>query len=73
MDTDPPDGGVHRYKGGKIMDGKTAFAMATNLMLGGVLIASWAYGKDGVISTAIFGLIGATTGTILGFKLAKVE
>lgn len=55
------------------MDSKTAFALATNLMLGGVLIASWAYGKDGVISTAIFGLIGATTGTILGFKLAVKE
>jgi len=55
------------------MDSKTLFALATNLMLGGVLIASWSFGKDGMISTAIFGLIGAVTGTILGFKIAKGE
>lgn len=55
------------------MDSKTMFALATNLMLGGVLIASWAYNKDGVISTAIFGLIGMVSGTIIGFKFAKSE
>lgn len=55
------------------MDEKTAFALATNLMLGGVLIASWAYNKDGVISTAIFGLMGVISGTILGFKFGKAK
>ena len=55
------------------MDSKIVFAMGTNLILATALIASWQYGKDGMISTAIFGLIGAVTGTILGFKLAKVE
>lgn len=71
MDTGLIDRRLHRYKVGEIMDSKTAFALATNLMLGGILIASWAYGKNGVISTAIIGLFGAVTGTILGFKLAK--
>lgn len=50
------------------MDSKTAFALAIELMLGGVLIASWYFGKDGVIATAIFGLMGVISGSILGFK-----
>ena len=62
-----------KNKNGEIMDEKTVFALATNLMLGGVLIASWSFGKDGVISTAIFGLIGVVSGTILGFKFGKAE
>jgi hypothetical protein len=53
------------------MDSKTGFALATILMLGGVLVCSWAYGKDGVISTAIFGLIGVIAGSILGFKFGE--
>jgi hypothetical protein len=53
------------------MDEKTLFALGTNLMLGGVLIASWFFNKDGVISTAIFGLIGVVSGTILGVKFGK--
>jgi len=53
------------------MDEKTLFALGMELMLGGVLIASWYFNKDGVISTAIFGLMGVIGGTILGFKFAK--
>lgn len=53
------------------MDEKTVFALGTNLMLGGVLITSWYFNKDGNISAAIFALIGLISGTILGFKFGK--
>lgn len=53
------------------MDSKTAFALATNLMLGGVLVCAWYLGKDGTISTAIIAMIGLISGSILGFKLAE--
>jgi hypothetical protein len=53
------------------MDGKTLYSLATNAILGGVLIASWALGKDGTVTAALIGLIGMSTGAILGFKLAK--
>ena len=55
------------------MDDKTLYALAVNLILGGILISSWAFGKDGTITTAIIGLIGLISGTILGFKFGKVE
>jgi hypothetical protein len=53
------------------MDTKIGYSLATNLILGGVLIASWCLGKDGMVTTAIIGLMGANIGTIMGFKLAE--
>lgn len=53
------------------MDSKTLFAMATNLMLGGILCISWHYGINGTVTTAIIGMIGLITGSILGFKFGK--
>ena len=53
------------------MDSKTVFAAAICLMLSGILIASWQFGKDGVITTAILSLIGVISGSILGFKFGK--
>lgn len=53
------------------MDEKTVFALAMELILAGVLIASWCFNKDGVISTAIFGLMGVIAGAIMGFKFGK--
>lgn len=50
------------------MDQKIVFAIAMELMLSGVLICSWYFGKDGIITTAIIGLMGMVAGTILGFK-----
>lgn len=55
----------------KKMDEKTLFALAIELMLSVILVCSWVLGKDGVISTAIFGLMGVIAGTILGFKFGK--
>ena len=55
------------------MDEKTIFALAMEFILAGVLIASWSFGKDGVIATAIFGLMGVIAGTILGFKFGTVD
>jgi len=53
------------------VDNKTSFAMLALILLSAVLIASWFFGKDGVISTAIFGLFGVIAGSILGFKFGK--
>lgn len=53
------------------MDDKTKFAMLALVLLSAVLVASWFCGKDGVISTAIFGLFGVIAGSILGFKFGK--
>lgn len=55
------------------MDSKTVFALAICLMLGGVLIAAWTFGKDGAITTAVFGLIGIISGSILGFKFGETK
>jgi hypothetical protein len=53
------------------MDGKMLYSIGTNAILAGVLIASWCLGKDGVVTTALIGLIGANTGAIIGFKIGK--
>jgi uncharacterized membrane protein YeaQ/YmgE (transglycosylase-associated protein family) len=53
------------------MDEKVIYSFGTTLVLGGILIASWVLGKDGVITTALVGLIGANIGTIMGFSLSK--
>ena len=53
------------------MDEKTAFGMLIEILLTLLLVTSWFFGKDGVISTAIFGLMGVTAGTILGFKFGR--
>ena len=53
------------------MDEKTLFAIIIQILLTTLLITSWFFGKDGVISTAIFGLMGTIAGTILGFKIAR--
>lgn len=50
------------------MNEKVMFALAMECILGGVLVCSWFFGKDGVITTAIIGLMGMVAGTILGFK-----
>jgi hypothetical protein len=50
------------------MDQKILFALAMELILSGVLISSWYFGKDGIITTAIIGLMGMIAGTMLGFK-----
>jgi hypothetical protein len=55
------------------MDSKILFGTATNLILGGILISSWSFGIDGTVTTAIIGLIGVITGTILGFRFGKGE
>jgi len=55
------------------MNEKIIFALAMELMLGGVLICSWYFGKNGVITTAIIGLMGMIAGTILGFKFSEVK
>ena len=53
------------------MDAKIVYSAATNLVLGGVLIASWCLGKDGTVTAAIIGLMGANIGTIMGFQISK--
>jgi hypothetical protein len=53
------------------MDEKTLFAMLLEILLTVLLVVSWMCGKDGVISTAIFGLMGMTAGAIIGFKFGR--
>jgi hypothetical protein len=53
------------------MDQKIIYSFGTTLILGGVLIASWVLGKDGVITTALIGLIGANIGVVMGFQITK--
>lgn len=52
------------------MDSKIMYGIATNCILGGILISSWYFGKNGIVTTAIIGLIGTISGVILGFKFA---
>jgi len=56
-----------------MMDSKVVYSFGTNMVLGGVLIASWCLGKDGTVTAAIIGLLGANIGTIMGFKLAEAK
>jgi len=53
------------------MDEKIVFGAVTEILLTVVLIMSWVYGKNGVISTAVFALMGSIAGIILGFKFAE--
>lgn len=54
-----------------MIDEKTLFAMLLEVLLTIVLVVSWCFNKDGVISTAVFGLMGVIAGTILGFKFGR--
>ena len=50
---------------------KILYSLVFNAMLIGLLAYSWFIGKDGVISTAIIGMIGLSSGSILGYQFAK--
>lgn len=55
------------------MDTKTFIG---GLTIGGLLCLmpiSWYFGKDGLITSACFGLIGTISGTLIGFTFAGVK
>ena len=56
-----------------MVDIKTVFAFGMECVLGGILIASWSFGKDGIISTAIFAMMGTIAGSVLGFHFGSAS
>jgi len=53
------------------MEDHIIYSLALNICLVGLLAYSWFLGKDGTITTAIFGMIGLNAGAILGYKLGQ--
>jgi hypothetical protein len=52
---------------------KLLYGISTTAILSALLCYSWFIGKDGMVTTAILSLIGAISGTILGFTIAKSQ
>jgi hypothetical protein len=50
---------------------KLLYGFGITGILGAVLCYSWHLGIDGAVTTAIIGLMGAISGTILGFAIGK--
>jgi hypothetical protein len=50
---------------------KLTYGLGTTAILSVLLCYSWFIGKDGMVTTAILSLIGAISGTILGFTIAQ--
>ena len=50
---------------------KLTYGMGVTAILSGVLCYSWVLGHDGIVTTGVLALVGAISGTLLGFSIAK--
>ncbi len=52
---------------------KVVYSLILNMMLIVLLGYAWFLGKDGAVQTAVFSIIGLSSGVIVGYQIAQKQ